>query len=318
MINQGAKPFRARALIIDDDLGKLETSLGRAAENLARVLEERGVDVARAYSLEDGLAVVVADASIQAVLLDWDLGDDDDGSHLQATELLEKLRERHGEVPVFLSAERTTATQTITIEVAEMVDEFVWMLEDTPDFLAGRILAAIGRYRASVLPPYAKALADYSRVREHSWSAPGHQGGVAFTKIPAGRAFFDFYGENLFRTDMGIERGQLGSLLDHTGPVLQSEQYAARVFGAHRSYSGVVGTSGSNRTIMQACANEGDLVVLDRNCHKSIEQGLILTGARPVYLVPTRNHYGIIGPIHPSELEPEVSSGQGGIQSAHA
>ena len=67
MINQGAKPFRARALIIDDDLGKLETSLGRAAENLARVLEERGVDVARAYSLEDGLAVVVADASIQAV-----------------------------------------------------------------------------------------------------------------------------------------------------------------------------------------------------------------------------------------------------------
>ena len=207
----------------------------------------------------------------------------------------------------FSPAERKTATRTITIEVAEMVDEFVWMLEDTPDFLAGRILAAIGRYRASVLPPYAKALADYSRVREHSWSAPGHQGGVAFTKIPAGRAFFDFYGENLFRTDMGIERGQLGSLLDHTGPVLQSEQYAARVFGAHRSYSGVVGTSGSNRTIMQACANEGDLVVLDRNCHKSIEQGLIITGARPVYLVPTRNRYGIIGPIHPSELEPEVA-----------
>ena len=68
---------------------------------------------------------------------------------------------------------------------------------------------------------------------------PGHQGGIAFTKIPAGRAFFDFYGENLFRTDMGIERGQLGSLLDHTGPVLHSERYAARVFGAHRSYSGV-------------------------------------------------------------------------------
>ena len=237
MIDQGAKPFRARALIIDDDLAKLETSIGRAAEKLARALEERGVDVARAYSLEDGQAVVVSDASIQAVLLNWDLGADDKGSHRQAMELLEKLRERHGEVPVFLLAERKTATRTITIEVAEMVDEFVWMLEDTPDFLAGRILAAIGRYRASLLPPYAKALADYSRVREHSWSAPGHQGGVAFTKIPAGRAFFDFYGENLFRTDMGIERGQLGSLLDHTGPVLQSERYAARVFGAHRSYS---------------------------------------------------------------------------------
>ena len=219
MIDHRAQQFRARALIIDDDLAKLETSIGRAAEKLARTLEERGVDVARAYSLEDGQALVVSDASIQAVLLNWDLGADDKGSHRQAMELLEKLHERHGEVPVFLLAERATATRTITIEVAEMVDEFVWMLEDTPDFLAGRVLAAIGRYREQLLPPYAKALADYARLREHSWSAPGHQGGIAFTKIPAGRAFFDFYGENLFRTDMGIERGQLGSLLDHTGPV---------------------------------------------------------------------------------------------------
>ena len=105
---------------------------------------------------------------------------------------------------------------------------------------------------------------------------------------------------------MGIERGELGSLLDHTGPVAESEQYAARVFGAHRSYSGVVGTSGSNRTIMQACMTEGDLVVLDRNCHKSIEQGLMLTGARPVYIVPTRNRYGIIGPISAFEMDPQA------------
>src|SRR5258705_86930 len=144
------------------------------------------------------------------------------------------------------------------------------------------------------------------QLREHSWSAPGHRGGIAFTKLPAGRAFFDFMGENLFRTDMGIERGALGSLLDHTGVVAESEKYAARVFGAHRSYSGVVGTSGSNRSIMQACMKAGDLVVLDRNCHKSIEHGLMLTGAQPVYMVPTRNRYGIIGPISPSEMQPEA------------
>ena len=298
------QPFIPRALFVDDDLARLDTALGRASEGLCRVLEDRNIEVVRALSFEDGVAVVGADASIQCVVLNWDLGADDEGSHRQAMALLEKLRERHGEVPVFLLAERKTATKTITIEVAEMIDEFVWIMEDSPDFVAGRIAAAIGRYRAALLPPYARALAEYSRLWEHSWSAPGHQGGVAFTKVPSGRAFFDFYGENLFRSDMGIERGALGSLLDHTGPVLSSEQYAARVFGAHRSYSGVVGTSGSNRTIMQACANEGDLVVLDRNCHKSIEQGLILTGARPVYLVPTRNRYGIIGPIPPSEMEP--------------
>ena len=156
------------------------------------------------------------------------------------------------------------------------------------------------------------------RLREHSWSAPGHQGGIAFTKHPAGRAFFDFLGENVFRIDMGIERGALGSLLDHTGPVAESEKYAARVFGAHRSYSGVVGTSGSNRSIMQACMKEDDLVVLDRNCHKSIEQGLMLTGARPVYMVPTRNRYGIIGPISPSEMDPKTirAKAQGGRADA--
>src|SRR5215471_1137174 len=305
MIDRNAKPLRARALIIDDGLAKLDTSLGRAAEGIARALEERDVDVVRALSFEDGRAIVTADASIHAVLLNWDLGSDDERSHRQAVPLLEKLRERHGEAPVFLLGDREGAARTITIEVAEMVDEFVWLLGDTADFVAGRVIAAMHRYRAALLPPYARALADYSRVREYSWSAPGHQGGIAFTKIPAGRAFFDFYGENLFRTDMGIQRGQLGSLLDHTGPVADSERYAARVFGAHRSYSGVVGTSGSNRSVMQACMKQDDLVILDRNCHKSIEQGLMLTGARPVYMVPTRNRYGIIGPIPPSEMQPE-------------
>ena len=109
MASLGTRAFQPRTLIVDDDLGKLDTSLGRAAEGLARVLEERDVEVVRALSFDDGRAVVAADASIQAVVLNWDLGADDEGSHRQAIELLAKLRERHGEVPVFLVAERTTA-----------------------------------------------------------------------------------------------------------------------------------------------------------------------------------------------------------------
>jgi arginine decarboxylase len=291
---------------VDDELAKLDTALGRAVDSIASALEARNIDVVKAISFEDGQAIVVSDASIRAMLLDWNLGTNSEGSHEQATALLHKFRERHETAPVFLIANRERTRGTLTIEVAEMVDEFVWPLEDSADFMAGRVMAAIRRYEAQLLPPYARMLAEYARLREHSWSAPGHQGGIAFTKHPAGRAFFDFLGENTFRIDMGIERGALGSLLDHTGPVAESEKYAARVFGAHRSYSGVVGTSGSNRSIMQACMKEGDLVVLDRNCHKSIEQGLMLTGARPVYMVPTRNRYGIIGPIPPSEMDPKT------------
>jgi arginine decarboxylase len=306
MIDPTYKPIRLRALIVDDGLAHLDTSLGRSAEDLARELEARNVDVVRALSTRDGAAVVISDAALSGVLLNWDLGRDDEASHAQARALLEKLRERHAAVPAFLVADREGVMRGLSLEVAELVDEYVWLLEDTADFVAGRVIAAMKRYRAQLLPPFAKALGEYSQVREYSWSAPGHQGGVAFTKLPPGRLFFDFYGENLFRTDMGIERGQLGSLLDHSGPVADSEAYAARVFGADRSYSVVVGTSGSNRTIMQACMKEDDLVVADRNCHKSIEQGLILTGARPIYLIPTRNRYGIIGPIPPEEMSADA------------
>lgn len=303
MVDLATFPRRARVLIVDDELEKLDTALGRAAEALATALEARNVDVVRALSFEDGQAIVVSDASLRAVLIDWNLGQNSEGMHAQATALLRKLRERHANVPVFLLAERELTRGTLTLEAAENIDEIAWLMEESADFVAGRVVAAIRRYEAQLLPPYSRVLAEYATLREHSWSAPGHQGGVAFTKLPVGRAFFDFLGENSFRIDMGIERGVLGSLLDHTGPVAESEKYAASVFGAHRSYSGVVGTSGSNRSIMQACMKEGDVVVLDRNCHKSIEQGLILTGALPVYMVPTRNRYGIIGPIAPSEME---------------
>ena len=248
---------------------------------------------------------MVSDAAIHCVFLNWTLGDNKKHTHEQATELLRVLRSRNAKVPVFLMADRNLAG-TVTVEVATLADEFVWLLDDVPDFLAGRAIAAIERYVRNLLPPFAAALARYDRDREYSSAAPGHQGGVAFLKSPVGRAFFDFYGENLFRTDLGIERAALGSLLGHSGPVGESERYAARVFGAHRSYSVLNGTSGSNRAIMSACVGDAEIALCDRNCHKSIEQGLVATGAIPVFLSPTRNRYGIIGPIPPARLEPEA------------
>ena len=98
----------------------------------------------------------------------------------------------------------------------------------------------------------------------------------------------------------------VGSLLDHSGPIGESEKYAARVFGAHRSYTVTNGTSGSNRIIFMASLTQNDIALCDRNCHKSIEHGLVMTGAIPVYLVPHRNRYGIIGPIYPEDLQPEA------------
>ena len=300
--------LRRRVLAVDDALRSPHTAVGRAVRGLVTELARRGVEVTESVSYEDGAAVVASDAGLCAVLVDWDLVNGSgavDGKSAApggaASRLMSAIRARNATLPIFLLA-KGDAEREFTVEALEHADELVWVLQDTAEFIAGRVLAAMDRYVSGLLPPFFKALLEYNREQEYAWAVPGHQGGVAYLKAPVGRMFHDFYGENLFRTDMGIERVSLGSLLDHTGPVGESEAYAARVFGAHRSYSGLVGTSGSNRTVMSGVLGSGDVAVIDRNCHKSVMQGLQITGAVPVYLIPSRNRYGIIGPIRPAEM----------------
>src|SRR5258707_5007420 len=293
--------LRRRVLAVDDALRDARTAVGRAVRGLVAELARRGVEVTESVSYEDGAAVVASDAGLCAVLVDWDLVNgaaEVPGG--PASRLMGTIRARNATLPIFLLAKG--GERTITVEAMEHADELVWVLQDTAEFITGRVVAAMDRYVSGLLPPFFKALLEYNREQEYAWAVPGHQGGVAYLKTPVGRMFHDFYGENLFRTDMGIDRVSLGSLLDHTGPVGESEAYAARVFGAHRSYSGLVGTSGSNRTVMSGVLLSGDIAVIDRNCHKSVMHGLQITRAVPVYMVPSRNRYGIIGPIAPSEM----------------
>jgi arginine decarboxylase len=287
MIGRTSKVMRRGVLVVDDKLARPETTGGRAVRELACELGNRELEVVEAVTYPDGEAVVVSDATLDCIFLSWNLGGNDAESHAKAVALLRTIRRRNATIPVFLMADQEVR-RTITIEVMQLADESVWMLEDTATLIAGRAVAAIRRYVENLVPPFTKALARYNEVREYSWAAPGHQGGVAFTKSPVGRILFDFYGENLFRTDTGIERGFLGSLLDHSGPVKASEEYVARIFGAHRSYHVLVGTSASNRTIAAAVVGEAELALCDRNCHKSIEQSLILSGGIPVFFTPTR------------------------------
>lgn len=298
-------PRTRRVLMVDHGLSETANTATRNVRALITELEARSVAVVEAYSYEDGLATVESDAGIHCILVNWTQAIDDSECREQATQLLRAVRKRNTKISIFLMASRELAG-TVSVEVATLADEFVWILEDTATFIGGRVVASIDRYINELLPPYAAALARYDRELEYSWAAPGHQGGVAFLKSPIGRIFFDFYGENLFRTDMGIERGALGSLLGHSGPVGASERNIARIFGADRSYSVLNGTSASNRTIMSACVGDDELALCDRNCHKSIEQGLVNTGGIPVFLMPTRNRYGIIGPIPPQQLEPKA------------
>ena len=304
MAKSNLKPeLLTMCVLLVSDKPRQESATGRATRILIQGLHEHDVEVVISTSVGDGQAVIDSDPHLQAVILDWDLKTDP--GHRHAMDLLSDLRSRNSKLPVFLLAERSDAAH-VPAEVMEEADEFIWLLEDTMQFISERIVAAVQRYRAALLPPMFGALVAFAKEAEYSWHTPGHTGGTAFLRSPVGRMFHDYFGEALLRSDLSISVGELGSLLDHSGPIGEGEKYAARVFGADRTYYVTNGTSTSNRVVMMGTVARGQTVLVDRNCHKSIEHGLSLTGGIPVYMKPQRNHLGLIGPIPLGSFAPDA------------
>ncbi len=177
--------------------------------------------------------------------------------------------------------------------------------------VARRIEEKAAAYEAALLPPFFRELCAYAERGNAQFDCPGHQGGAFHRRHPAGRAFYEFFGENLFRADLCNADVALGDLLIHEGPALLAQQYAARVFGADKTYFVLNGTSAANKVVTGALLTPGDLVLFDRNNHKSVAQGaLLLAGATPVYLETARNPYGSIGGIPAACLEENFIRGE--------
>jgi arginine decarboxylase len=277
-----------------------------AGETLRRIVAELSVlghKVVRASTASDAIALVTSDPSFGCLVVDWNL--DQKAGERPAEALLDRACRHNVAVPVFLMVDRGDLDE-IPLRVEEMVQEYVLVLEDTPSFVAGRIDYAWRRHTENLLPPFFSSLVAFTESHEYSWHTPGHAGGTAFRKSQVGKAFYDFYGETLFRTDLSVSVGELGSLLDHSGVVDLAEKNAARIFGADSTYFVLNGTSTSNQIVAHACVVAGDVVLADRNCHKSVNYALTVTDAVPVYLMPSRNGYGIIGPIPPQRLAPKA------------
>ncbi|MEZ5450631.1 MAG: Orn/Lys/Arg decarboxylase N-terminal domain-containing protein [Thiolinea sp.] len=220
-------------------------------------------------------------------------------------QVVEEIRWRNAEIPIFLHGETRTARH-IPNDILRELNGFIHMFEDTPEFVARYIIREAKTYLDSLAPPFFRALTHYASDGSYSWHCPGHSGGVAFLKSPVGQMFHQFFGENMLRADVCNAVDELGQLLDHTGPVAASENNAARIFNVDHLYFVTNGTSTSNKMVWHSCVADNDIVVVDRNCHKSILHAITMTGAIPVFLPPTRNHYGIIGPIPLREFEPDA------------
>lgn len=165
-------------------------------------------------------------------------------------------------------------------------------------FYSRQIETAASLYEEKVLPPFFKMLSEYVDMSNIAFDCPGHQGGQYYRRHPAGRFFYDFYGENIFRSDICNADVKLGDLLIHEGAACDAQKQAAQVFNADKTYFVLNGTSASNKIVLNALLAPGDLVLFDRNNHKSNHHGaLVQAGATPVYLETARNPFGFIGGI---------------------
>jgi len=301
--------FRFPIVIIDEDYRSENTS-GLGIRALAEAIEKEGFEVVGTTSYGDLSQFAQQQSRASAFILSIDDeefsgGPDIDPAVLKLRKFIEEIRFKNAEIPIYLYGE-TRTSQHLPNDILRELHGFIHMFEDTPEFVARHIIREAKSYLDSLAPPFFKALMDYAQDGSYSWHCPGHSGGVAFLKSPVGQMFHQFFGENMLRADVCNSVEELGQLLDHTGPVAQSERNAARIFNADHCFFVTNGTSTSNKMVWHHTVAPGDVVVVDRNCHKSILHAIIMTGAVPVFLRPTRNHYGIIGPIPESEFTPEA------------
>ncbi len=301
-------PHKLSILIISGGIEDAESASLLAMNRLDEAVKSLGYQTILATTPGDGLSIVKSYHGFGCAILDWDLPGGGSFCKRAAGDIICAIRAMDRRLPIFLIADKTQLPD-IPLEVVKEVHEYIYLGQDTPDFIAGRVDFASRRYYEELLPPYFRELKKFTEDAAYSWDAPGHMGGVAYLKHPVGLEFHRFFGENIMRADIGISTSQMGDWLEHIGPSNESECNAARIFGAKWTFYVLGGSSTSNRIVCQSAIGAEEMVVADRNCHKSLNHGLTLSRARAVYLKPTRNCYGMIGLIPLRYFEPDHIKG---------
>ena len=280
--------FRFPIVIIDEDF-RSENSSGLGIRALAQAIETEGFEVVGVTSYGDLSLFAQQQSRASAFILSIDdeefsPGPDLDPVVLNLRNFIEEVRRKNTEVPIYIYGE-TKTSRHLPNDILRELHGFIHMFEDTPEFVARHIIREAKSYLEGIQPPFFKALLDYAEDGSYSWHCPGHSGGVAFLKSPVGQMYHQFYGENMLRADVCNAVEELGQLLDHNGAIGESERNAARIFNADHCFFVTNGTSTSNKMVWHHTVAPGDVVVVDRNCHKSILHAIIMTGAVPVFWI---------------------------------
>ncbi|MCT9654744.1 lysine decarboxylase CadA [Escherichia coli] len=260
---------------------------------LHRALECLNFQIVYPNDRDDLLKLIENNARLCGVIFDWDKYN---------LELCEEISKMNENLPLYAFA-NTYSTLDVSLNDLRLQISFFEYALGAADDIANKIKQTTDEYINTILPPLTKALFKYVREGKYTFCTPGHMGGTAFQKSPVGSLFYDFFGPNTMKSDISISVSELGSLLDHSGPHKEAEQYIARVFNADRSYMVTNGTSTANKIVGMYSAPAGSTILIDRNCHKSLTHLMMMSDVTPIYFRPTRNAYGILGGIPQSEFQ---------------
>ncbi len=286
-------------LVADSRIERSE-SLHDAFEHILRHLrDDHRLRTHVVRTTRDAIIRLRNDASVACLLLEWGGKRGIDGQRV-----LDTVEDIGLEIPVFLVAPTENLAREQRGLLADAVCGLIYPEEDTPDFVASYINRHFEAYIEKLKPPFFGRVIEFSESSSEMWTCPGHNGGMFYRRSPVGHVFYEYLGEPLFRSDLDNSVVELGDLLTHEGPARLAEAAAAEIFGAERTYFVLNGTSTSNKVATGALIAQGDLVLFDRNNHKSAHHGaLVLGGGIPVYLPADRNPQGLIGPIDPDALD---------------
>jgi ornithine decarboxylase len=272
---------------------------GQRLDQIVAEIEKIGFATIRVRKIEEAELVIRTDAALGCIVVDWGKR----GPQGRAAGLVSLIRKRGLDVPIIILVRRQRF-EDIPVDVLHEADGYVFLAEETPEFIAKNLASYLRHYAETLQTPFFGALLEFAEQGNQLWTCPGHNGGVFYSRSPIGRIFVEHLGEAVFRDDLDNSVLDLGDLLIHEGAPLKAQQEAAKIFGAERTYFVLNGTSTSNKIVLQALVAEDDLVLFDRNNHKAAHHGALFLGAGiPVFLETGRNAHGMIGPIDIAALD---------------
>jgi len=295
----------SRVLIINDEplvLKEFVKGLNAAARSLDNPL---GITFIGVTTAREALATIERDGDLQAVVVDDKLYTLKNQSTIKnqstkkeqasALELVQRITRFRPELDVYILIAQEQEDEIVDTLFAEAVDGYFYREERDYRGMY-RILNAQIQERSRT--PFYDQLKNYVWMAKDSWHTPGHSSGESLRGSPWVNDFYDFMGEHVFDADLSVSVKMLDSLMEPTGVIAEAQTIAAKAFGARRTFFATNGTSTANKVIFQTLLAPGEKLLLDRNCHKSVHHGVVLSGAHPVYLDSSVNaKYSLYGPV---------------------